>query len=167
MFRALFAAAFGFLLLVTPAAAAEKWATYTNAAYGFSVELPGTPKAEDLEPAAEGKATNRLFSVESGPNAYGVSVINLPAGYGYDFDMGVAGVVNANNGTKISDEAITVQGYPARKVYYTAKDGSSTVTGWFIVVHASTRVFTVLTVQYDQVNQADVDRVLNSLKLLD
>lgn len=164
MARALFAAVFGFLLLVTPAAAAEKWTTYTNTEYGFSMSLPGEPVFTEIPTE---NATVMHFAFSDSWRSYGGSVIPLKEGQTYNLDKGVAGAVAANNGTVTSDEAITVQGYPARKVKYMGKSGDTVVTTWFVLVSKPGMVYTVMTAQFGQVKQDEVDRVLNSLRILE
>lgn len=162
--RVLLAALFGFLLLVSPARAADQWATYTNTEYGFSLDLPGVPDGTDV-PAKN--VTVVTFAVSNDWRSYGATIIPLKEGMVYDLDKGVAGGVSANGGTVVSEEAITFQGYPGRKVKFTGKSGDTVVTTWFIMVYKPGIVYSAMAIQFGQVKQEEVDRVLNSFRILE
>ena len=163
--RALLAAVFGFLFLIAPAVAADRWATYTNAEYGFSVELPGTVTV-DSRPTGNSDFTNARFYGDDGTGFYGVSVIRLPSNYTFNLDKGVAGEVAIHKGVIVSQEVVSVQGFPARKVKFVATEDGEKVTRWLLCIQTPKGAFTVLTAQFDPENQHEVDRVLNSFKLL-
>lgn len=166
MTRALLAAAFGFLLLVAPAVAAGPWKTYVNTEYGFSVDLPGPVTTRDLPVSTADNATNRLFSAGDAFNFYGVSVINLPEGFGYDLNKGAEAEVKEYRGTILSREDLTVQGHPAIKVKYVSKTDGKDVISWVLIVSAPGKVYAALTAETEPLSQATADRVMNSLKLL-
>ena len=165
MTKALFAAVFGFLLLVSPAAAADQWATYTNTEFGFSVELPGTPTVQDV-PTPDVDAIYRLYSVSDARRFYGVAAIRIPKDYIFDLDEGVEGELSLNEGTLVSKEEITVQGFPARRVKYVASSGGVTSTNWFVLVKVPGGALSVVASQAGEVNQQDLNRVLGSFRII-
>lgn len=165
MAKALFAAVFGFLLLVGPAAAADQWHTYTNTEYGFSVDVPGAVNVEDV-PTGDVKAVYRLYSYSDQRRFFGVAVIRIPDTHVFDLDQGVAGELELNKGTVISNEATTVQGYPARKVRYSATLNGVKTTNWFVLVKTPGGALSVVASQFGEGDQAEVDRVLNSFRIL-
>jgi hypothetical protein len=137
----------------------------------FSVEMPGNSSETSQEvDAPAGKITIKMYAVDFNrvPNAFGVAIADLaaalpdPAGAQIEerLDLAEQGTANGLKGKLVSSKRIELDGYSGREISID-RPGDVSVRGRIYVMHRT--MISALAVNF---NSNDVDRFLDSLKLL-
>lgn len=106
------------------------WKEFTSAEGGFSIHMPGTPKAETVEiDSPPGKVSFRTFGLKTDAGTYDVSYSDLPI-YSEDpahIDKGLDAnrdELLKNTGLKLlGEKAISFEGVPAREWLLVGSEG--------------------------------------------
>jgi len=112
------------LVLSVQAAASAQWKTFTQTAGNFSVQLPGTPKAQDQSVDTKvGKITAHMYLLEGNPT-YVVAYNDYPAASmkgknpNEALEASANGAVTNVKATLTSKKAITIKGYPGCEITF-------------------------------------------------
>jgi hypothetical protein len=106
---------------------AAQWVKYDSTEGRYSVLLPQQPELATQEATSatgDKLAQYRAGSADS-DSLYSVAYFDLLPNNTYSLDKGRDGMVNAINGTLISEEAISLGGYAGRELKVAAKDGAN------------------------------------------
>jgi hypothetical protein len=142
---------------------------YTSEAGRYSVQFPGTPTESSSEISLGTSGTTTLYQalLDQGSVSYLVAWCDYPAGYlDSDPQTALAGfrdnLVKAEKGTLTSDDAIDLNGVPARAFVITGQDGST-----FSVhdVLSGQRLYQVVVTAGSGSTAAGADDFLNSFRV--
>ncbi len=111
---------------------------------GFTVEMPGNPKAETINAqTAGGPVPITAYITEGGEEGFSMSVLKIPKGVRGDLDGAVSGAAASVGGTLKDTQKLEFQGFPARDARITGAEDSNGNKGTVFarVVLANGRVF--------------------------
>ena len=148
--RAVLAPAAALCVLISGCAHAADGQRLAPAGAGFSIMMPGTPKADDQQvPTAAGQITMHSYSMDMNGAGYVVMYADYPMAM--DPKTGLAGVRNGEVGTGklVSEKDFTVSGSPAKKIVVTTADGHTMVSEMVLV---GKRLYQVIYVTNDAKN---------------
>ena len=111
---------------------------------GFTVAMPGDPKAETITAqTAGGPIAITAYITEGGSEGFSMSVLKVPEGVRGDLDGAVRGAASSVAGTLQDSTKLTFQGFPARDARITGAEDSNGNKGTVFarVILANGRVF--------------------------
>jgi len=111
---------------------------------GFTVEMPGNPKAETINAqTAGGPVPITAYITEGGEEGFSMSVLKIPKGVRGDLDGAVSGAASSVGGTLKDTKKLEFQGFPARDARITGAEDSNGNKGTVFarVILANGRVF--------------------------
>ena len=111
---------------------------------GFTVAMPGKPKAETITAqTARGPLPITAYITEGGQEGFSMSVLRIPRGVRGDLDGAVRGAASSVGGTLKDSKTLTFQGYPARDARITGATDSNGNKGTVFarVILANGRIF--------------------------
>ncbi len=109
----------------------DEWLKYISTEGRYSVLLPQQPKLSSQEtPSAGDKLTQFMAMSTDADSFYMVGYFDYGSDIVYSLDKGRDGMVNAVRGTLLSEENVSLGGYPGRELKVAAKleTGQDTVT---------------------------------------
>jgi hypothetical protein len=163
-------------LLFTPAVgqAPDEWKTFRSEAAGFSVRVPGTPleQTEMAKPVDKSAATHS-FVLAYKDTAYILSytdlaVVKAAPGYAASIlDAARDGGIKNVKGKLVTEQHITVNGYPGRDIVAAVPLDDKKGIAHFRIVLAKSRLYMALYVgPFDNAGGTPVDRFLKSFQIL-
>jgi hypothetical protein len=111
---------------------------------GFTVAMPGSPKAETITAqTAGGPLPITAYITEGGEEGFSMSVLKIPKGVRGDLDGAVRGAASSVGGTLKDTKKLEFQGFPARDARITGAEDSNGNKGTVFarVILAKGRVF--------------------------
>jgi hypothetical protein len=111
---------------------------------GFTVAMPGSPKAETITAqTAGGPLPITAYITEGGEEGFSMSVLKVPKGVRGDLDGAVRGAASSVGGTLKDTKKLKFQGFPARDARITGAEDSNGNKGTVFarVILAKGRVF--------------------------
>jgi hypothetical protein len=110
--------------LVNGFQSSAEWVRYDSAQGRYSVLLPQQPKLASQEGTAPSgaKMTQYRATVADSNSMYSVAYFDLLPDTAYSLDKGRDGMVNAVQGTLLSEEVISLEGHPGRELKVLAKN---------------------------------------------
>jgi hypothetical protein len=111
---------------------------------GFTVAMPGNPKAETITaPTAGGPLPITAYITEGGSEGFSMSVLKIPKGVRGDLDGAVRGAASSVGGTLKDTKKLQFQGFAARDARITGAEDSNGNKGTVFarVILANGRVF--------------------------
>jgi hypothetical protein len=164
------------IVVVSAAAATVQaqaaWQEYANTKWGFTVQVPGTPKEQKQQiPTESGPVDASFYSVESGADSgFMIVVGDLPNADKEPAQDVLArvrdGAVSSANGKLVSDKAITVGAWPGREYVAEATDGTNKFHVVARIVLAKKRLYQVMSLApKGKQKDADNRKYLDSFKV--
>jgi hypothetical protein len=162
--------AFALVLSIHASASAQgTWKTFTQTKGNFSVQLPGTPKAQDQSVDTKvGKITAHMYLLEGNPT-YVIAFNDYPAASmaGADpskvLEGSATGAVSNVKATLTSKKKITIKGYPGREITF----NNPKFLGKSRIYLVKNRLYQLTAIiPKPGTYNADVNRFLTSFKLL-
>jgi hypothetical protein len=169
--RVVSAAVFGLLLVLQSAATAAQpeWREFTSDSSGFSILLPDTPKVTSRR-IGTSTATQTMFLIERGSNAYLVSVIQMQKGTGPKkpdsayFQNLMKNYAEGSKTSLRSSSMITLAGRPAMEAITDTANAAHLVD----LTAAGDRVYLIVYVgPRGEETGSEAKRMRDSFKLLD
>jgi hypothetical protein len=147
------------------------WQTYTAPDGSFSIEFPGKPSVEAAEAPAEGGGSRPMTIVSVEPTKstdYMCSYVEDDTIEGRSSDEVLEsardGSLRKTQGTLISQERLTLQGFPALNMQAHAR-GNSLLEGRIILAGKRLYIIMAVTTVEEDREPKTVQRVLDSFKI--
>jgi hypothetical protein len=144
---------------------ASTWTTFAPPGAGFTVDLPGTPKAQTHTDSKPGETiTTHGFELVVNDTEYTVGYIDIPPGATYNLDEGITAIAGGVNGTVADKVPVNYAGNPAIDATITSATGER---GRVRLLVAGPRAYFMIvdSTKDPTATEADFTQLVNSLKL--
>lgn len=146
----------------------EEWAPFTPTGGGFSIELPGTPReSSNTANTRAGSLTEHSYETVSSDRTIGVTYFDLPPGTILDMREG-ARLITDQYGTSPTDlKDVNYAGNPALD-FTIQRTNNQNEQARVRMIRIGDRFYVMLTIRdakKAKENEADFDRLTNSLKI--